>query len=117
MNDWKVAIDPSCLNKVAKMLQMQTKINRTYGEYVQLMKILTETGMNLLDIVNLSNQRFEEIYNIIYGTTNTHVFGDVLVKVRADYSKSSYKKGKNVICYALHNMREEILEDLQNYFC
>lgn len=112
LNDWKVAIDPSCLNKVAKMLQMQTKINRTYGEYVQLMNVLTETGMNLLDIVNLSDQRFEETYNIIYGTTNTHDFGDVLVKVRTDYSKLSYKKGKIVICYALHNMREEILEDL-----
>lgn len=122
LNDWKVAIDPSCLNKVAKMLHIRTKISRTYGEYIQLMKVLTETGMNLLDIINLSNQKFEEIYNIIYGSTNTHDFGNVLAKVRNEYSKSSYKKGKNVVCYALHNMREEILERLlpvpyNNYKC
>jgi DNA replication protein DnaC len=94
------------------MLQMGTKINRTYGEYVGLMKVLTETGMNLLDIINLSDERFEEIYNTIYGSTNTHDFGDVLLKVRNDYSKSSRKKGKNTLRYAMLNMREEILEDL-----
>ena len=48
LNDWKVAIAPSCLNKVAKMLQMGTKINRSYGEYIRLMEVLTETGMNLI---------------------------------------------------------------------
>lgn len=122
LNDWKVAINPTCLNKVAKMLQLRTKINRTYGEYVQLMKVLTETGMNLLDIIDLGDQRFEEIYNRIYGSTNTHDFGNILIKVRNEYSKSSHKKGKNVVYYALHNMREEILERLlpvpyNNYKC
>ena len=47
LNDWKVAIDPSCLNKMAKMLRITTKINRRHGEYIELMKVLTETGMNL----------------------------------------------------------------------
>lgn len=34
LNDWKVAIDPTCLNKVAKMLHMGTKISRSYREYI-----------------------------------------------------------------------------------
>ena len=57
----KFAIDPSCLNKMAKMLRITTKINRRHGEYIELMKVLTETGMNLLEIVNLSDERFEEV--------------------------------------------------------
>lgn len=112
LNDWKVAIDPTCLNKVAKMLHMGTKISRSYREYIGLMKVLTETGTNLLELVNLSNERFAELYNRIYSSTNTCDFGNVLLKIRKDYSETSYKKGKNTIRYALLNMREEILEDL-----
>ena len=112
LNDWKVAIDPSCLNKFAKMLHMGKKINRNYGEYIGLMKVLTETGMNLLDIVNLSKQRFAELYNRIYGSANTHDFGDVLQVVRNNYSKTSDKPGRNTVCYALLYMREEVLEEI-----
>lgn len=112
LNDWKVAIAPACLNKFAKMLQIRTKINRTYGEYISLMNFLTETGMNLLEFINLSDKRFEQIYDVVYGSTNTHDFADVLLEVRNNYSKSSHKKGKNTVGFALVNMREEILEDL-----
>ena len=44
------------------MLRITTKINRRQGEYIELMKVLTETAMNLLEIVNLSDERFEEVY-------------------------------------------------------
>lgn len=76
------------------------------------MKVLTATGMNLLEIINLSDERFTELYSKIYSSTNTYNFGDVLLKIRNNYSKSSQKEGKNVIGYALLTMREEILEDL-----
>ena len=48
LNDWKVAVDPTCLNKLAKILKLHTTINRNYGEYISLMKFLTDTEMNLL---------------------------------------------------------------------
>ncbi len=112
LNDWSVAIDPSCLNKLAKMVRIRTKINRTYREYVNLMKFLTDTGMNLIELVNMGEGRFESIYNRIYGSTNTHEFGDTLKLIRGEYSKSSIKTGKNTIGYAMLHMRDEILEDL-----
>lgn len=118
LNDWKVAIDPLCLNKLSKMVLKNTKINRNYGEYNNLMIFLTETGMNLFEIVYLREERFREIYNQIYGSTNTHDFGDVLKIIRENYSKSSCKIGKYTIGYAMLHMREEILEDLlPNQFC
>lgn len=112
LNDWKVAIDPSCLNKLSKMVLRNTKINRNYGEYNNLMKFLTETGMNLFELVNMREEQFREIYNKIFGSTNTHDFGDTLKKIQGNYSKSSIKTGKNTIGYAMLHMREEILEDL-----
>lgn len=112
LNDWKVAIDPTCLNKLSKTLMKHTKINRNYQEYVNLMEFLTETGMNLFELINMRKERFSQIYNRVFGTTNTHDFGDVLIQIRREYSKSSCKVGKNTIGYAMLHMRDEILEDL-----
>lgn len=112
LNDWKVAIDPTCLNKLSKMLMKHTKINRNYQEYVNLMEFLTETGMNLFELINMRKERFSQIYNRVFGTTNTQDFGDVLIQIRREYSKSSCKVGKNTIGYAMLHMRDEILEDL-----
>ena len=112
LNDWKVAIDPTCLNKLSKMLMKHTKINRNYQEYVNVMEFLTETGMNLFELINMRKERFSQIYNRVFGTTNTHDFGDVLIQIRREYSKSSCKVGKNTIGYAMLHMRDEILEDL-----
>lgn len=112
LNDWKVVIDPTCLNKLSKMLMKHTKINRNYQEYVNLMEFLTETGMNLFELINMRKERFSQIYNRVFGTTNTHDFGDVLIQIRREYSKSSCKVGKNTIGYAMLHMRDEILEDL-----
>lgn len=112
LNDWKVAIDPVCLNKLAKMLMCHTTISRNYGEYISLMKFLTDTAMNLLEIINLSEARFQQVYKSIYGSTNTHVFGDVILHLRKNFAKSSNKVGKYTIRYVLLNLREEILEPL-----
>ncbi len=112
LNNWKVAIDPVCLNKLAQMLKIGTKINRKYGEYTALMKFLTYTEMDLLQIINLSNERFLQVYNYIYNSTKTHEFGEVILKIRNDYAKGSNKVGRYTIRFALLNLREEILEAL-----
>lgn len=121
LNDWKVAIDPTCLNKLAKMVKVHTTINRNYREYITLMKFLTDTGMNLLEIINLNEESFQQVYKHIYGSTNTHAFGDIILQLRKNYSKPSYKVGKHTIRYVLLNLREEILEVLlpnqYNYKC
>lgn len=112
LNDWKVAIDPTCLNKLAKMLKLHTTINRNYGEYISLMEFLTDTEMNLLQIINLSEEKFTRVYERIYGSTNTHVFGEVILNLRKNYAKPLNKLGKYTIRYVLLNLREEILEVL-----
>ena len=112
LNDWKVAVDPTCLNKLAKILKLHTTINRNYGEYISLMKFLTDTEMNLLQVINLSEERFKRVYENIYGSTNTHVFGEIILNLRKNYAKPSNKLGKYTIRYVLLNLREEILEVL-----
>lgn len=53
VTNWKVSIDPSCLNKLGKILKIDIKLNKNYGEYNALMNFLTRTGMNLFDLINI----------------------------------------------------------------
>jgi hypothetical protein len=68
ITNWKVSIGPRCLNKLGKILKVQTKINSKYGEYIELMNFLTKTGMNFLDLIDLQEFDFYELtplYNFI----------------------------------------------------
>ena len=112
INNWKVAIDPRCLNKLAKMVMIQTKISSKYREYRELMNFLTDTEMNLLQIINLRDKKFQEVYNYIYNSTNTKDFGKVILKIRNTYGKNSTIVGRYTIRYALLNLKEEVLEAL-----
>ena len=110
ITDWKVSVEPSSLNKMAKMLRCSAKISSNYSEYDSLMKFLTTTGINLLDIIDLNHDRFEEIMNIIYEKTSTHHFKDVIEIANKKFHQKSTIFGKYTIRYALIHLQEELLE-------
>lgn len=112
VTNWKVSIDPSCLNKLGKILKMEIKLSRNYGEYISLMDFLTRTGINLFDFINLHEERFQNALHQIYSRTNTDITREVFLKLRREYSLSSHKKGKHTVRYILLNLREEILESV-----
>ena len=91
------------------MLMLQTRINRKYGEYIALMNFLSETEMDLLQLVNLSDKRFWKVYSHIYNSTNTHDFGEVILKIRNNYAKHSNKLGRYTIRYILLNLTTLII--------
>lgn len=110
VTDWSVAISAPCLNKLGKVLNIGTNISSKYGEYNALMKFLTETGINILDLIDLQEVEFKSIINSIYSYTNTDTYKEVLLKLRKNYSKNSAEKGKNVVRYLIQNLREEYIE-------
>lgn len=112
VTNWKVSIDPACLNKLGKILKIDMKLSKNYGEYSSLMDFLTQTGMNLLDLINLREASFKNTLSQIYGQTNTRLFEEILIKLREDYALSSTKEGRHTIRYVLLNLREEILESV-----
>jgi len=117
ITNWKVSIEPRCLNKLGKILKVQTKLNSKYGEYSELMNFLTKTGMNLLDLIDLQEFDFYALINSIYGNTNTTVFKEILLMLRNRFSKTSKENGRNVIRFLLFNLREETLNNvLPNQF-
>ena len=112
ITNWKVSIGPRCLNKLGKILKVQTKINSKYGEYIELMNFLTKTGMNFLDLIDLQEFDFYELINSIYRNTNTSVFKEILLILRKRFCMTSKEIGRNVIRYLLLNLREETLNNV-----
>lgn len=112
ITNWKVSIEPSCLNKLAMILHIGMRLTSRYGEYVALMDFLTQTGINFLDLIDLQEIKFLSIINQIYAGTNTYAFKEVLLTLRRNYSETSKLPGRNVIRYLLLNLREETIEDV-----
>lgn len=110
ITNWGVSIDPTVLNKLAKILRIRTQISSQYGEYGALMSFLTRSGINLLDLIDLKEVSFVRIVDSIYNGVSTSYFKEILLRLKMQYSKGSVVFGKNTLRYLLINLREETLE-------
>lgn len=105
---WTVSIAPACLNALAKILRFNdVRLNARYGEYMALMQFLTETGMDLLEIIDLSEELFEATLTRIYEKTNTAHTKQILTYLKQHYAQDSNECGRNVIRYLLIHLRGE----------
>lgn len=112
ITNWRVSIEPAVLNKLSRLLKFNTKISSRYKEYVELMRFMTQTGINILDFIDFRDDRFNELIFQIFGNTNTSYFQKVLIALHENFSVHSNVLGKNTIRYVLIRLREDLLEDI-----
>lgn len=112
ITNWRVSIQPAALNKLSKIVRVDKTLSSKYKEYIALMDFLTQSGINLLDFIDLRDERFYELINLIYGRTNTQNFKEVLLSLHNNFNENSTVFGKNTVRYAIIKLREELLEDL-----
>lgn len=112
VTDWRVSIEPASLNKLAKILKCDLRITGKRGEYLSLMQFLTRSGINLLDFVDMGDEKFSLVIEEIYQDTNTSDFKDILNKLHYLFGQKSTTFGNHVIRYAIIQLREDLLEDL-----
>lgn len=113
ISGWKVSIEPTCLNKLTKILFcFSAKLSSNYGEYAALMNFLTATGIDLLSLIDLRELQFHDIVNQIYQNCNTACFKDVLLYLRKNFTEGSKSVGYNTIRYLLIELKEETLENV-----
>lgn len=112
VTDWQVSIEPASLNKLARILKYNLKITGKYGEYLALMQFLTQSGINLLDFVDMRNEKFNYVIGEIYKGTHTSGFKEVLITLHNLFGEKATTFGAHVIRYALIQLREDLLEDL-----
>lgn len=107
---WRVSVDPKCLNKLGKILNMRLQLSSKYGEYDALMRFLTETCMDFLEMIDLREIHFSHLLESVYNKTNTSYFKDVLQQLWDNYSTGSTRFGRYTVRYLLLNLREDLLE-------
>ena len=112
VTDWVVSIIPTALNKLAKILRIQTRISTKYNEYHALMQFFTLTGINLLDYIDMRDDRFQSILQRIYDGINAPVYRKVLVALHNNFHKNSKLLGVNTVRHIIIRLREELLEEL-----
>ena len=112
ITNWRVSIAPACLNKLGRILNINLKISKNYGEYSELMIFLTSTGMTFLDLIDLKEISFNEVVDSIYKNTNTCYFKTVIEALRKYFSCECDTFGKNTIRFLLINMREDRISDV-----
>ena len=110
VTDWHVSVDPKCLNKLGKILNMPLQLSSKYGEYDALMQFLTKSGADFLEIIDFQEIQFSHLLESVYKKTNTSYFRDVLQRLRDNYSTGSTLFGRYTIRYLLLNLREDMLE-------
>ena len=108
--NWQVSIDSKCLNKLGKILKINTKLTSRHNEYESLMKVLSDTGLSFLDLIDLQDEEYSEIIKRIYCKTNTQIFKEVLDLLKKNYNQKSTLLGRNTIRYIIMDLREDTLE-------
>ena len=82
ITNWRVSITPTCLNKLGRILNISLKISKNYGEYSELMDFLTNTGMTLLDLIDLKEISFNDVVDRIYKNAKTCYFKTVMQNIK-----------------------------------
>lgn len=117
VTDWSVSIEPKSINIFGEILRLETRISSNYREYTALMKFLTSTGLNILDIIDLDDNHYHNTKCRIFDGCNTNILQQILDHLHTYYGQETNCAGHNTIRYLLIHLREDTLSKvLPNQF-
>ena len=104
---WEISIRPCEFNNFAKIFDRTTKVNRTTDEYRSLMRYLTQTGANLLDIMDMEDARYLALReSVTSGVASLQIF-PTLDDARGLIS--ARKSGYNILRYLMLRLNNRII--------
>ncbi|MCI5134942.1 MAG: helicase [Candidatus Electrothrix sp. AW2] len=105
---WETWIRPCEINNFSSLIGFSLNINRSNAEYRNLMRYLSKTGFNLVDIVEFSDKRFHRIkLSIVPNASSVHFF-NVLDNCR-EVIKGD-KAGSNILRYLLYHLNNSVIK-------
>ncbi len=107
IDDWEVSIRPCELYNFAKIFGMSSKIDKGQ-EYTNLMRYITVSGLDLVELVDLDDWYFERIKYGITQTNATSHISKLLDKCREVVKSGS--QGSIVIRYLLFRLNNKIIK-------
>lgn len=108
IKDWQVSIRPCELNNFAAILGNRITIQSGGKEYQNLMRFLTATKLDLVEVIDLADVDYLEFKERIMDGGRAHQFLDVLDKCR-ELTKGQ-KSGSNVLRYLLYRLNNIIIK-------
>jgi DNA replication protein DnaC len=108
IDKWEVSIRPCEINNFGKIFGLDTKIKTGLLEYKNLMTYLTESDLNLSDIVKFDDEMYAEARAII--TMNAEALHFVKALDTARELIKDSKPASNVLKYLLLHMNNRILK-------
>lgn len=110
IDSWEVSIRPCEINNFGVIFGKYLKISRSNKEYYEIMKFLTKTGFNLLNIIELDEEYYIKYKDKILKNINKNkieIFN--LLDICRDFIKKNLK-GANIIRYLLYQMNNKIIK-------
>ena len=112
IHEWEVSIRPCEFNNFASLIGINIKTSSSSLEYRGLMKWLTDTNCNLLDLVDLPEDKYSKTRRTIESeTTKSYIF-PILDTVRCMVKNS--RPGYNTLRYLMLKMHNQTLRSQYN---
>jgi len=105
---WETWIRPCEINNFSSLVGFSLDIKRSHAEYRNLMRYLTQTGFNLVDIVEFSDTRFKRIKLSIVPNASSTNFFDVLENCREVIKGNN--AGSNILRYLLYHLNNSVIK-------
>lgn len=113
IDEWEVSIRPCELNNFAKIFAYRPKTISGTNEAIELMKHLTNTGMSLIELIDLNDHYYNYFRNNITEKARvSHIFK--ILDICRKLSKNN-SNGSNVIRYLLHRLNNKIIKKQYHY--
>ena len=109
INDWKVSIRPCEFKNYENIFIPDSKEYSRTKEYDEIMSFLTETGLNLIEIMDFPDNYYNRFKNRITQKATTTRILDLLNKSREFVQKGS--PGTNILRYLLYNLNNRIIKE------
>lgn len=108
IDNWEIAIRECELNHLSDILGENSRISTNHRAYKIVMKILKSDNLNLLELVELDDDYFQNLSTFIQANSENFSFLRILEKCRAIIKSNS--NGSNVLRYLLYNLNNRIIK-------
>lgn len=109
ISDWEVAIRPIEIEKFANIFGLKIKKYASYNEARAIMKFLTDTGFNLVELISLEENHYQETRLQVLSNSNAkvnHLF-DLFERCRKIIGANL--PSSNILRYLLYHMNNQII--------
>lgn len=108
LSEWYPSIRPCELKNFAKLFGMNIEIQSSYSEYIRLMNFISKTGLNLVEIMECSDERYHSIRHEITEEIRTVKLFNVFDEARKWIIEERY--GSNTVRYLAYCLNNKVIK-------